>query len=184
MPKTHPFAGLIALPITLTLSLMLAQPAAAQATDWPRAKPITYVVPFTAGGSTDVIGRTIGAKLGEALKQTVIVDNRPGTGGGIGAAAVAKAAPDGYTILGGTISTHAINASLYKNLPYDPVKDFEPVSLVAFLPNVLLVNPNLGVDSVAELVALLKRDEAKRNLTSRRPAPAPRPTWLASCSPT
>ena len=133
---------------------------------WPTAKPITYVVPFTAGGSTDVIGRTITAKLAEALKQTIVVENKAGTGGGIGAAAVAKSAPDGYTLMGGTISTHAINASLYKNLPYDPVKDFEPVCLVAFLPNVLLVNPSLGVNSVADLVALLKKDEARRNFAS------------------
>ena len=94
---------------------------------WPSAKPITYVVPFTPGGSTDVIGRTLAQKLTESLKQTVVVENKPGTGGGIGASYVAKAAPDGYTLMGGTISTHAINASLYPNLSYDPVKDFEPV---------------------------------------------------------
>ena len=139
--------------------------ASAQAA-WPTAKPITYVVPFTAGGSTDVIGRTLAQKLGEALQQTIVVDNKPGTGGGIGAAFVAKAPADGYTLMGGTISTHAINASLYKNLPYDPVKDFEPVALVAYLPNVLLVDPNLGVNSVAELIALLKKDESKRNFAS------------------
>ena len=139
--------------------------ASAQAA-WPAAKPITYVVPFTAGGSTDVIGRTLAQKLGEALQQTIVVDNKPGTGGGIGAAFVAKAPADGYTLMGGTISTHAINASLYKNLPYDPVKDFEPVALVAYLPNVLLVDPNLGVNSVAELIALLKKDESKRNFAS------------------
>jgi tripartite-type tricarboxylate transporter receptor subunit TctC len=138
----------------------------AQSADWPNAKPITYVVPFTPGGSTDIVGRTIGAKLQEALKQTVIVDNKPGQGGGIGAAFVAKAPADGYTLFGGTISTHAINASLYKNLGYDPVKDFEPVALVAFLPNVLLVDPNLGVNSVAELIALLKKDEKRRNFAS------------------
>ena len=141
-------------------------PVLAQAPEWPTAKPITYVVPFTAGGSTDVVGRTIAEKLQQALKQTVVVDNKPGQGGGIGASAVAKAAPDGYTLFGGTISTHAINASLYKNLSYDPVKDFEPVALVAFLPNVLLVDPKLGVNNVAELVALLKKDEKRRTFAS------------------
>ena len=148
------------------LAATLPLAAAAQTPDWPRAKPITYVVPFTSGGSTDVIARTLAQKLQEALKQTVIVDNKPGQGGGIGASFVARSAPDGYTLFGGTISTHAINASLYKNLGYDPVKDFEPVALVAFLPNVLLVDPNLGVNSVAELVALLKKDEKKRTFAS------------------
>ena len=138
----------------------------AQTPDWPQAKPITCIVPFTAGGSTDVVGRTLGQKLQEALKQTVVVDNKPGQGGGIGASLVAKSAPDGYTLFGGTISTHAINASLYKSLSYDPVKDFEPVALVAFLPNVLLVDPNLGVNTVAELIALLKNDEKKRTFVS------------------
>jgi len=149
------------------LSAALA-PAAAwpQAPEWPAAKPIVYVVPFTPGGSTDIVGRTLAQKLGESLKQSVVVDNKPGQAGGIGAAYVARAVPDGYTLFGGTISTHAINASLYKKLPYDPMKDFEPVSLVARLPNVLIVNSQLGVNSVAELVALLKKDESKRIFAS------------------
>jgi len=144
----------------------LAGNAHAQGTDWPKARPISYVVPFTAGGSTDVVGRTISEKLQAALGQTIVVDNKPGQGGGIGASFVAKAPADGYTLFGGTISTHAINASLYKNLPYDPVKDFEPVVLVATLPNVLLVDPNLGVNNVAELIALLKKDEKRRTFAS------------------
>jgi tripartite-type tricarboxylate transporter receptor subunit TctC len=156
----------LAHPLALGLLLALPLSAVAQASDWPQAKPITYVVPFTAGGSTDVVGRTIAEKLQVALKQTVVIDNKPGQGGGIGASFVAKAPADGYTLFGGTISTHAINASLYKNLSYDPVKDFEPVALVAFLPNVLLVDPNLGVNSVAELIALLKKDEKKRTFAS------------------
>lgn len=95
-----------------------------------------------------------------------MVDNKPGAAGAVGAAYVARAKPDGYTMLGGTISTHAINVSLYKNLPYDPVKDFEPVSLIAMLPNVLIVDPHLGVNSAADLVALLKRDPRKRSFAS------------------
>jgi tripartite-type tricarboxylate transporter receptor subunit TctC len=138
----------------------------AHAADWPADKPITYVVPFTVGGSTDVVGRTLAQKLGERLKQNVVVENKPGAAGGIGATYVAKAPADGYTLFGGTISTHAINASLYKNLRYDPVKDFEPVSLIATLPNVLLVDPNLGVNNVAELIELLKRDASKRTFAS------------------
>jgi tripartite-type tricarboxylate transporter receptor subunit TctC len=133
--------------------------------NWPE-KAVAYVVPFTPGGSTDVVGRTIAQKLGDALGKPVVVENRPGAAGGVGASHVAKSKPDGYTLFGGTISTHAINASLYKNLPYDPVKDFEPVTLVAFLPNVLIVNPDLGVDSVADLVALLRKDPSKRNFAS------------------
>jgi len=153
-------AGAFALPG----GLLASADAFAQDT-WP-SRPITYVVPFTPGGSTDVIGRLICQSLGESLGQPVVVDNRPGAAGAVGASYVAKARPDGYTLFGGTISTHAINASLYKNLPYDPVKDFEPISLVAFLPNVLMVSPALGVNSVAELVALLKKDPDKRTFAS------------------
>ncbi len=132
---------------------------------WP-SRPITWVVPFTPGGSTDVIARTIGQKLAEVLGQPVIIENKPGAAGAIGASFVAKAKPDGYTLFGGTISTHAINASLYKDLPYDPVKDFQPITLVAYLPNVLIVNPSLGVNSVQDLIALLKRDATKRSFAS------------------
>ncbi len=139
--------------------------AFAQEGPWP-SKPISYIVPFTAGGSTDVIGRTVATRLAEVLKQPVVVDNKPGAAGAVGASFVAKAKPDGYTLFGGTISTHAINASLYKNLSYDPVKDFEPVTLVATLPNVLYVNPGLGVNTVDALIALLKKDTNKRTFAS------------------
>jgi tripartite-type tricarboxylate transporter receptor subunit TctC len=138
----------------------------AHAAEWPQQKPISYVVPFTPGGSTDVVGRVIAQKLSDRLHQSVVVENKPGAAGAIGAAYVAKAAPDGYTLFGGTISTHAINPSLYKNLAYDPVKDFEPVCLVATLPNVLLADPHLNLNSVADLIALLKKDPAKRTFAS------------------
>ncbi|CAN7709280.1 tripartite tricarboxylate transporter substrate binding protein [Variovorax paradoxus] len=160
MPFIQRAAGL------LLAALALAPVAALAQAEWPAAKTITYVVPFTAGGSTDIVGRILSNKLQESLHQSVVVDNKPGQAGGIGAAYVAKAAPDGYTLFGGTISTHAINASLYKKLPYDPMKDFEPVSLVGRLPNVLIVNSQLGVNSVAELIALLKKDESKRTFAS------------------
>ena len=123
-------------------------------------------MPFTPGGTTDTIGRTLAQGLAPALGQPVVVDNKPGAAGAVGAGFVAKAKPDGYTLLGGTISTHAINASLYKDLPYDPVKDFEPITLVGFIPNALYVNPNLGVNSVADLIALLKKDANKRTFAS------------------
>jgi tripartite-type tricarboxylate transporter receptor subunit TctC len=140
-------------------------PLFAQEPPWP-GKPVSYIVPFTPGGSTDVIGRTLCQKLQDALGQPFVVDNKPGAAGAVGATFVAKAKPDGYTLFGGTISTHAINASLYKNLGYDPVKDFEPVSLIATLPNVLIVDPKLGVNTVAELIALLKKDPSKRSFAS------------------
>ena len=149
----------------LTLSAALPRLAPGQDGAWP-SKPIAYIVPFTPGGSTDVIGRSIAQKLAEALKQPVVVDNKPGAAGAVGATYVARAKADGYTLFGGTISTHAINASLYKNLPYDPVRDFEPITLVATLPNVLYVNPHLGVNSVADLIALLKKDADKRTFAS------------------
>ena len=141
----------------------LALPALAQ--NYP-TKPITYVVPFTPGGTTDVIGRTISDGLQTALGQPVVVDNKPGQAGGVGAAQVAKAKPDGYTLLGGTISTHAINASLYKDLAYDPLKDFEPITLVGFIPNALYVDANLPIKNVQELVAYLKANPNKRTFAS------------------
>ena len=119
-------------------ALLAAGVAGAQS--WP-AKPIRWIVPFAPGGTTDILARTISDKLTIALGKPVIVENNPGAGGGVGAVQTAKAAPDGYTIMGGTISTHAINASLYKTLPYDPVKDFTPITLIARVPNLLVVNP-------------------------------------------
>jgi tripartite-type tricarboxylate transporter receptor subunit TctC len=137
----------------------------AHAQAWP-SKPIRYVVPFAAGGSTDIMGRTIAEKLSVALGQPVVVENKPGAGGGLGAAEVAKAAPDGYTIMGGTISTHAINASLYKDLPYDPVKDFVAITLIARVPNMLVVNNDVKAKDVAELIKLMKANPGKWNFAS------------------
>ena len=142
---------------------MLASGAHAQA--WP-AKPIKWVVPFAPGGTTDILARTIGDKLAIALGQPVIIENKPGAGGGVGADYTAKAPADGYTIMGGTISTHAINASLYKSLPYDPVKDFAPITLIARVPNMLVVNPDVPAKNVAELIALMKASPAKYTFAS------------------
>lgn len=154
------------IPITLLAAAVLSVPPfAALAQDWP-TKPIAYVVPFTPGGTTDVVGRTVAHHLSTAFGQPVVVENRPGAAGAVGATYTAKAKADGYTIMGGTISTHAINAGLYKNLPYDPVKDFEPITLVGFIPNALYVNAQLPVNSVADLVALLKRDPSVRTFAS------------------
>jgi tripartite-type tricarboxylate transporter receptor subunit TctC len=129
-------------------------------------KPIRLVVPFPAGGTTDILARAAAQKLTEAWGQTVIVDNRPGAGGNIGSELVAKSAPDGYTLEMGTVGTHAINASLYAKMPYDHVKDFVPVILVAGVPNVLVVHPSVPVHSVAELIAYAKANPGKLNFAS------------------
>jgi tripartite-type tricarboxylate transporter receptor subunit TctC len=137
----------------------------AQAQAWP-SKPIKWVVPFAPGGTTDILARTVGEKLAVALGQPVIIENKPGAGGGVGAEYTAKAAPDGYTIMGGTISTHAINASLYKDLPYDPVKDFVAITLIARVPNMLVVNTAVPAKDVKELIALLKANPNKYSFAS------------------
>jgi tripartite-type tricarboxylate transporter receptor subunit TctC len=129
-------------------------------------KPIRLVVPFPPGGATDILARDVAQKLTEAWGQSVIVDNRPGAGGNIGSELVAKSAPDGYTLEMGTVGTHAINASLYAKMPYDHVKDFTPVILVAGVPNVLVVTPSLPVNSVAELIAYAKANPGKLNFAS------------------
>ena len=131
-----------------------AFPAFAQ-DKWP-SKPITYVVPFAAGGTTDVLARLIGQKLSTALGQPVVVDNKPGAGGNIGSDFVSKAAPDGYTILGGTISSHAINQSLYPKMPYDAIKNFQPITLIGTNPLVLIVPPSSKIMTLKELIAQAK----------------------------
>jgi tripartite-type tricarboxylate transporter receptor subunit TctC len=137
-------------------ALLGAALSCAHAADYP-TKPIRLVVPFPAGGTTDVLGRLLAQQLTTRLGQQIIVDNRPGAGGGIGADVVAKSAGDGYTLLLGAVSTHSINPSLYAKLPYDAVKDFVPISLVGTLPNVLVVNPGVPAKSVLELVTMAKK---------------------------
>lgn len=131
---------------------------------WP-SKPITLVVPFAPGGTTDIVGRAIGQKLSEALHQPVIVDNRPGAGGTIGATAVVRAAADGYTFLLATVA-HTMAPGIYKTLPYDFSKELEPVGMVALTPNVLIINPSVPAKSVAELVAYIKANPGKVNYGS------------------
>jgi tripartite-type tricarboxylate transporter receptor subunit TctC len=145
--RTALLAPLIALPwaILSTAPAVLAQ-------GYP-ARPINLVVPYAPGGATDLLGRAVAQKLGEALGQSVIVVNRGGAGGNVGAESVAKASPDGYNLLVGTIGTHAINSSIYASMPFDPVRDFAPVSLMLTNQLVLLVNPAIPARNVAELVA-------------------------------
>ena len=129
-------------------------------------KPVRFVVGFTPGGPSDILARAVGQKLGERWKQQVVVENRPGAGGNIAAAEVAKSAADGHTWLLGNNSILATNQSLYRSLPYDPVRDFAPVGLVAVQPNVLVVNPSLSAVSVAELINLAKQHPGKLNYAS------------------
>ena len=139
--------------------------ALANAQAWP-SKPIKWVVPFAPGGTTDILARVVGEKLAIALGQPVIIENKPGAGGGLGAEFTAKAAPDGYTIMGGTISTHAINASLYAKLPYDPIRDFVAITLIARVPNMLVINPSVPAGNVKELIVLLKANPGKYSFAS------------------
>lgn len=146
------------LALFLIPSLIASGPSLAQV--YP-AKPIKLVIPFPPGGPLDLTGRAIGQKLQEAWGQPVVVENRPGAGGNIGADAVAKSAPDGYTLVMGALSTHAVNPHLFTKMPYDALKDFAPITLVAITPNVLVVNPAVPANNVKELVALAKASPGK-----------------------
>ncbi|WP_342358432.1 tripartite tricarboxylate transporter substrate binding protein [Terrarubrum flagellatum] len=129
-------------------------------------RPLTLVVPFAAGGSTDIVARLVAQQMGQQLGQQVIVDNRAGAGGNTGSRAVANAAPDGYTMLMGTISTHALNTAVMKKMPYDPVTDFEPISLLAIVPNVMVVNPQFPARTVKECIDILKANPDKYSYAS------------------
>ena len=122
---------------------------------WP-SKPITYVVPFGAGGTTDILARMVTPKAGSALGTSFVIENKPGAGGGMGTDFTAKAAPDGYTIQGGTISSHAINVSLYSKLPYDPIKNFQPITMIGSMPNVLVVRADSPYKSLQDVIAAIK----------------------------
>ena len=155
--------GLIASLVAGSLAVLsLAQ---ARAQDWP-AKQITIVVPFGAGGSADLLARILATHMQSKLGQSVIVENRGGAGGSIGTGYVAKAAPDGYTLLLGTVSSIAVNAALYPKLPFDVDKDLQPVTQLVSFPNLLIVNPKLPVKNVQELIDYLKKNEGKVNYAS------------------
>ena len=142
-----------------------AVPAMAQAPAYPN-KPITIIVPFAAGGTTDILARLVGQYLGTELGQPVLVDNRVGAGGNIGGQLAARSAADGYTLFMGTVGTHAINQSLYSKMPFDPIKDFAPISRVANVPNLLVANPQQPFKNVKELIAYAKANPGKINFGS------------------
>ena len=161
---TRRFAlGSIASAVVLGAGLLGGTSALAQA--YP-TKPVTIIVPFAAGGTTDILARIIGQALTAELGQSVVVDNRAGAGGNIGGQAAAKAAPDGHTLFMGTVGTHAINASLYKKMPFDPIKDFAPLTRVANVPNLLVANPAQPYKSVKDLIAYAKANPGKVNFGS------------------
>ncbi|QHI99394.1 tripartite tricarboxylate transporter substrate binding protein [Xylophilus rhododendri] len=143
-----------------------ALPALAQSAAGFPNKPITIIVPFAAGGTTDILARLVGQYLGNELGQSVIVDNRVGAGGNIGGQLAARSPADGYTLFMGTVGTHAINQSLYKKMPFDPIKDFAPISRVANVPNLLVANPQQPFKNVQELIAYAKANPGKINFGS------------------
>ena len=152
--------------LVIATAMVLASTAAiVSAQTWP-TKPIRIVLGFPPGGATDILSRDFAAKLGEELKQQVIIENKPGAGGTIGADIVAKAVPDGYTLTIGTTSNHAIAVSLYKKLPYDPVKDFAFITMLAVSQNVVIINPAVPANNIRELVAYAKANPGKLNFGS------------------
>lgn len=150
---------------TAGAALLFAACANAHAA-WPHDKPLRIVVPFAAGGSTDLIARKLGEGLASELKATVIVENKPGAGGTVGTQYVREQPADGYTILMGSVSTHGSAACIYSNLPYDPVKDFAPLTVVATIPNVLVTNQNVPARNLQEFIALLKQNPGKYSFAS------------------
>jgi len=135
--------------------------APAKAEDKYPSKPVRIIVSFSAGGPTDIVARVMGAKMGDLLGQQFVVENRVGAGGNIGADQVAKSPPDGYTLLMATVSTHAINPGLYRNMPYDPVRDFAPIAQIGVTPTLLSVHPSLPATDAKSLIALVKQNPGK-----------------------
>jgi tripartite-type tricarboxylate transporter receptor subunit TctC len=155
----------IALAAFLLGAASVLTPSFAVAQAFP-SRPVKLIVPFPPGGSLDITGRLIAQRLTDMWGQAVVVENKPGAGGNIGADLVAKSAPDGYTILMGALSTHAVNPNLYKTMPYDAVKDFAPITLIAITPNVLVVNASSPVNNVKEFIAYTKANPGKLSFGS------------------
>ena len=156
--KCHRYAMLL-------VAVFVSQTSIVSAQTWP-VKPIKIVLGFPPGGATDILSRDFAAKLSEELKQQVIIENKPGAGGTIGADIVAKALADGYTLTIGTTSNHAIAVSLYKKLPYDPVKDFAAITMLAVSQNVVVINPTVPANNIRDLVAYAKAHPGKLNFGS------------------
>ena len=164
----HPRRRTVALLLSIALGPLAT--IAGHAADAYPTRPIRLVVPFPAGGTTDIMARAVSAELSKLPGWNVVVDNKPGAGGNIGSDMVAKSAPDGYTLLMGTVGTHGINQSLYGKLPFDPIKDFAPITEVAAVPNVLVLNPAFAqqnkINSVNDLIAYARANPGKLNMAS------------------
>jgi len=158
-----------ALMVLTTLAIACTSGAAVAQAVWP-AKAVRMVVPFAPGGTTDILARAVAPELSKVFGQSFVVDNRAGAGGNLGADLVAKAAPDGYTLLMGTVGTHGINKSLYARLPYDPQKDFAPITLVAGVPNVMVMNTEkakaLGISNVMDFIQYARAHPGQLNMAS------------------
>jgi tripartite-type tricarboxylate transporter receptor subunit TctC len=153
---------------TMAATLLLGHAApvlAAQPDDYPN-RPMRFIIPYPPGGITDTVGRLVGGKLSQDFNQSVLIDNRPGAGGNIGALAAAKSTPDGYTLFMGFPGTHGINVHIYKNMGYDPIKDFQPITLLIKSPMVLLIHASVPANNLAELVAYAKANPGKLNFGS------------------
>ena len=160
---------LLAAAVPLIPSTVSAQTPAPATGAWP-SKPVRIVVPFAPGGTTDILARALAPELGKAFGQTFIIDNKPGAGGNLGADLVAKSPADGYTLLMGTVGTQAINAALYPKMPFDPLKDLAPITMMAGVPNVLVMNPAkaqaAGIKNVADLIRYARANPGKLNMAS------------------
>ncbi|GHC70278.1 MFS transporter [Pseudorhodoferax aquiterrae] len=163
MTTIHTVTRRSLLAVAAAATTLAAGPAAAQA--YPN-KPITMIVPFSAGGTTDILARIVGQALSTELGQSVVIDNRAGAGGNIGGQLAARAPADGYTLFMGTVGTHAINEALYKKMPFNPIKDFAPLSRVANVPNLLVAHPAQPFKTVPELIAYAKANPGKVNFGS------------------
>jgi tripartite-type tricarboxylate transporter receptor subunit TctC len=165
LEETMPYGVSWIARLTLALLAGLAMGLPAGAQSWPTG-PVKFVVPFAAGGTTDLLARTFGRKMSAAWGQPVIIENRTGAGGIIGSEAVARSAPDGQTILLGTIGTHGVSTSLVKNLPFNPEHDFEPITLLATLPNILTVHDSIPAKDLAGLIEYARANPGKLNYAS------------------
>jgi len=152
----HPIRRRLALASIATAAAALAMPTVHAADPPYPSRPVTIIVPYGAGSSTDILTRILAKRMAQDMGQPIVVENRAGAGGALGSVFVAKAAPDGHTLVMGTISSHSINASMMRSIPYDVMRDFTPISLAAYFPNVLAVSKNVPANNIAELVALAK----------------------------
>jgi tripartite-type tricarboxylate transporter receptor subunit TctC len=163
--KTAPISAALLLSVVVITSASAQTPSAGSAQAYPN-RPVRIVLPYTPGGPADIVLRIVGQKLSEGLAQPIVIDNRGGASGMIGSELVAKALPDGYTLLFGTIQTHGVNASLFNKMPYHPINDFTPVAAVTTFPFLLTVHPSLPATSVKELIALAKSQPGRLNYSS------------------